>query len=84
MIKLNHKFHKYHYLYDFKWMYLRLPAYLLPPPLGWDGCPQVLLYAPRPHVTVHTCPLEGSAFAGRDGCPQPSVRRESYAPPAIP
>ena len=45
------------------------------------SCPQVLGCAPCPHVTVPTCPLEGSAFAGRDGCPQPSVRRESCAPP---
>ncbi len=34
-----------------------------------------LAYAPCPRVTMPTCPLEGSAFAGRDGCPQPSVRR---------
>ena len=47
----------------------------------WPLCPQVLGYAPYPHVTVPTCPLEGSAFAGRDGCPQPSVRRETCAPP---
>ncbi len=29
-----------------------------------------------------TCPLEGSAFAGRDGCPQPSVRGQTCAPRA--
>ena len=45
----------------------------------WPTCPQVRGYAPCPHVTVPTCPLEGSAFAGRDGCPQPSVRRENCA-----
>ena len=53
---------------------------------GWcstflqSSCPQVLGCAPCPHVTVPTYPLEGSAFAGRDGCPQPSVRRVSCAP----
>ena len=46
----------------------------------WPSCPQVLGYAPCPHVTVPTCPLEGSAFAGWDGCPQPSVHAEGYAP----
>ena len=29
-----------------------------------------------------TRPLEGSAFAGRDGCPQPSVRRQIYVAPS--
>ena len=48
----------------------------------WPSCPQVLVYAPCPHVTVPTCPLEGSAFAGRDGCPQPSVRGQMCAPRA--
>jgi len=33
------------------------------------SCPQVLVYAPCPHVIVSTGPLEGSAFAGRDGSP---------------
>ena len=56
----------------------RAPPYLNCPLR--PSCPQVLVYAPCPHVTVPTSPLEGSAFAGRDGCPQPSVRGWGCAP----
>ena len=122
MIYLNHKFHKYYYLYDFKWMYLRLPAYVSPWVGRLSSGPHLHPLPPRHRAHVYPFgpasrvgtavlsrpfaeraahllrvsildPVNGGLgttrptqdisiplHLGRDGCPQPSVRRESCAP----
>ncbi len=45
--------------------------------------PLILRSSLTPHVPTSPClraPLDSSAFAGWDGCPQPSVRRPTHPP----